>query len=69
MVSFVKSLLQSSGIRFFIKNEHVQDFFGIGRFGTGFSPITGAPVMFVEPSRADEARELLVAMEGDREDD
>jgi hypothetical protein len=68
MVSFVKSLLQSEGIRFFIKNEHVQDFFGIGRFGTGFSPITGAPVVFVEPTRADEAKELLAAIEEERDE-
>lgn len=69
MVSFVQSLLQSTGIRFFIKNERVQDLFGIGRFGTGFSPITGAPVVFVEPTKAEEARELLAAIDEETEDD
>ncbi len=69
MVSFVKSLLQSTDIRFFIKNERVQDLFGIGSFGTGFSPITGAPVVFVEPTKADEAAELLAAIEDGFESD
>ena len=59
LVPFVESLLQSAGIRFFIKGERVQDFFGWGRFGSGFSIITGPPVVFVEPAKADEARELL----------
>ena len=69
MVSFVKSLLQSAGIRFFIKNERVQDLLGIGSFGTGFSPITGAPVVFVEPTKAGEAEELLAAIEDELEGD
>ena len=69
MVSFVKSLLQSSGIRFFIKNERVQDLLGIGRFGTGFNPITGAPVVFVEPTKAEEAKQLLAAIEDELEGD
>jgi hypothetical protein len=69
MVSFVQSLLQSAGIRFFIKNERVQDLFGIGRFGTGFSPITGAPMVFVEPTKVEEARELLAAMNDELEED
>ena len=59
LVPFVESLLQSADIRFFIKGERVQDFFGWGRFGTGFSIITGPPVVYVEPAKADEARELL----------
>ena len=69
MVSFVQSLLQSAGIRFYIKNERVQDLLGIGRFGTGFNPITGALVVFVEPTKAEEAKELLAAIEDESEDD
>ena len=69
MVSFVQSLLQSAGIRFFIKNERVQDLLGIGRFGTGFSPITGAPAVFVEPTKVDDAKELLAGIEDKLEDD
>jgi hypothetical protein len=69
MVSFVQSLLQSTGIRFFIKNDRVQDLFGIGRFGTGFSPITGAPIVYVEPTKAQEATELLAAIDEELEDE
>jgi hypothetical protein len=63
VVSFVRSLLESTGMRFFIKNEGVQDLFGLGRFGAGFNPLTGPPVVFVEPARAEEARELLAQLE------
>jgi preprotein translocase subunit SecY len=66
IVSFVESLLQSAGIRFFIKNEQVQDLFGIGRVGTGFSIFIGAPAVFVEPTRADEAAELLASIEAEQ---
>lgn len=59
LVPFVESLLTSADFRYFIKGERVQDFFGWGRFGSGFSIITGPPVVYVEPDRADEARELL----------
>jgi len=65
MVAFAKSLLQSSRIRFFIKDERVQDLIAYGQFGAGFNPITGPPTVFVEPSRAEEARELLAGMEQD----
>ena len=67
LVSFVQSLLESAGIRFFIKGERLQDLLGLGRFGAGFNLITGPPVLFVESARADEARELLAELE-DRED-
>ncbi len=69
MASFVKSFLQSAGIRFFIKGERVQDLIAFGQLGTGFNPITGPPVVFVEPSRSEEARELLAAIEEEGEGD
>lgn len=69
MASFVKSLLQSVEIRFFIKGERVQDLIAYGQLGAGFNPITGAPVLFVEPSRAEEARELLSAIEEESRED
>ena len=59
LVPFVKSLLESAEIRHFIRGENVQDFFGWGRLGSGFNIITGPPVVYVEPDRAEEARELL----------
>jgi len=59
LVPFVESLLTSAGIPYFIKGERVQDFFGWGRLAVGFSLIAGPPVVYVEPGRAEEARELL----------
>ncbi len=63
VVPFVASLLSSEGIRYFIKGEGVQDFFGWGRLVSGFNLITGPPVVYVEPDRADEARDLLADVE------
>jgi len=48
LLPFVESLLQSAGMRFFVK--------GIG-YGLDF--VSGPVKVFVEPDRADEARELL----------
>lgn len=59
IVPVIQSLLQSAEIRFFIKGEGVQDLFGWGRFGAGYSLVTGPPAVYVEPERAEEARELL----------
>ena len=56
--SFVTSLLQSAGIRFFIKG----DFTAYSQLGT-FNPTTSSALLFVESSRASEARELLAAIE------
>jgi hypothetical protein len=59
LVPLVKSLLDPTGMRYFIKGEGVQDLLGLGRFPSGFNVITGPPVVYVEPDRAEEARELL----------
>ncbi len=63
LVSFARSLLESAGIRFFIKNEGVQDLFGMGRLGSGFNPLTGPPIIYVDPDRVEEARDLLADLE------
>jgi hypothetical protein len=65
LVSFARSLLESAGIRFFIKNEGVQDLFGMGRLGSGFNPLTGPPIIYVDPDRVEEARDLLADLDGD----
>ncbi len=69
LVPFVESLLTSAGIRHFIKGEGVQDFFGWGRLAVGFSLIAGPPVVYVEPDRAEEARELLADVKSAPADD
>jgi len=67
--AIVRALLDEAGIRYETEGEGVQDYFALGRFGTGFSPITGPPVLLVEAARLDEARELLASLEsGDSSD-
>ena len=58
-IPLVTSLLQSANIRFFIKNESLQHLFGGGTLGVGHNPISGPPIVLVEPGRVGEARELL----------
>jgi len=57
-LAMAKSLLEESGLRFFIKNEGTQGLFGLGAIG-GYNLIIGPPVVMVEASRSEEARELL----------
>ena len=59
MIPLVKSLLQSANIRFFIKNERLQHLYGGGTLGVGHNPISGPPIVSVDPERVKEARELL----------
>jgi len=48
LLPFVESLLQSSGMHFFVKG-----------IGSGFDFVSGPVKVYVEPDRAGEARELL----------
>ena len=64
-VPLVKSLLMSAGIRFFIKNERVQQLIGGGTLGIGYNLIAGPPLVLVEPGRAEEARQLLLDVNND----
>lgn len=59
LLSVAKSLLQDAGIQFFAKGEAVQDLFGFGRFGTGFSPIAGPVELQVAADDAAAASERL----------
>jgi Putative prokaryotic signal transducing protein len=58
-----KSLLQGEGIPYFVRGEPLQDLFGWGRFGTGFSPIAGPMEVLVAAEEAGRARELLAGLE------
>jgi hypothetical protein len=58
LLPFVESLLQSSGMRFFVKG-----------IGSGFDFVSGPVKVYVEPDRADEARELLADVSAASEDD
>lgn len=58
LLPFVESLLQSSGMRFFVKG-----------IGSGFDFVSGPVKVYVEPDRADEARELLAEVSAAPEND
>jgi len=63
-IPVVKSVLQSAGIRHFIKNERTHDLIGYPRLSPGgYNPILGAPEVLVEPGRADEARAILAGVD------
>lgn len=53
-----KSLLEDAGIKYFAKGEHLQNLFGAGRFGTGYSMIVGA----VQLQVAKEDEEIAIAL-------
>lgn len=59
LIAIAKSLLEDADIPFFAKGEGVQDLFGWGRLGTGFSIVTGPIALQVPASKADEALALL----------
>jgi hypothetical protein len=44
------------------ENELIQDLFGLGRVGSGFSLVTGAPRIRVTPENAARANEILEAL-------
>ena len=59
LIAIAKSLLEEADIPYFAKGEGVQDLFGWGRMGTGFSIIAGPMALQVPADAAEEARELL----------
>jgi len=54
-----KSLLEEAGIPYLSRGEGMQDLFGMGRLGTGFSIIAGPMELQVGARRAQEAAGLL----------
>jgi hypothetical protein len=63
LVSVIKSLLEGAGIVYNIRNEQIQNLWGLGSMGTGFNPITGPMIIEVEKERAEEAKILLKELE------
>ena len=59
LLAVAKSLLEAASIQYFARGEGVQDLFGAGRFGTGFSPFTGPIQLQVGADDAEEAKTLL----------
>ncbi len=63
LIAFAKSILQSEGIKYFIKGEGLQDLFAGGRLGTGFNPIIGPVKIQVDEKDVEKAKELLKQIE------
>jgi hypothetical protein len=61
LIAVAKSLLEDAKIEFMTKGEPVQDLFGWGRLGTGFSCIVGPVEFFVREDEAETARQVLTA--------
>ena len=59
LIALAKSLLEEADIPCFAKGEGIQDLFGVGRAGTGFSIVAGPIELQVPADDADEARKLL----------
>jgi hypothetical protein len=62
-IAFATSLLEGAGIKFFIKNEGLQNLFGAGQIGTSYNPIVGVPEIQVFQGDVDKANELLIDIE------
>ena len=56
-VMIAKTILEDVGIKYFMKNDSLQDLFGFGRIG--FNPLIGAVEVKVAPDDIEEARQLL----------
>lgn len=57
-----KALLQEAGIEHFTAGEEVQDFFALGRLGTGTNPLTGPSRLQVRSKDAEEAKRILAGL-------
>jgi len=64
-IAFVKSLLESEGIKYHTKNEGLQDLFAWGRLGTGFNPVIGPVAIQVDEKDVEKAKDLLNQIEED----
>jgi hypothetical protein len=62
-IAFVKSILESEGITYFIKGEGLQDLFACGRLGMGFNPVTGPVEIQVDEKDVERAKDLLSQIE------
>ena len=59
LIAVIKSLLESEGIRHYAKGEDLQNLFGLGTFGTGFSPLMGGVEIQVGHQDVEIAKDLL----------
>jgi len=59
LIALAKSMLDDAGIRYNARNERTEDLFGLGVFGTGFSPVIGPIELQVLEEDVEEAAKLL----------
>lgn len=65
LFAMARAALDGAGIRYVAQAEGLQDLFGIGRLGTGYSLVTGPPRIRVTFEDAERARELLIEFRND----
>jgi hypothetical protein len=65
VVAVVKSLLEGEGIEYMARGDGLQDLFGWGRLGGGFSYVVGPVEFVVRSDDAPRARALLRDLSGD----
>ena len=63
LLAMAHSILDEAEIPYLTQGEGVQDLFGLGRLGTGFSILTGPVHIQVERAAEPEARALLTGLE------
>jgi len=63
LFTLAKASLDAAGIRYIAENELLQDLFGFGRAGSGFSLVTGAPRLRVLAENAARASEVLADLQ------
>jgi len=62
-IAFVKSLFESEDIKYYTKNEGLQDLFAGGRLGMGFNPVIGPVAIQVDEKDVEKAKDLLNQVE------
>ena len=58
-IAIAKSILYGADINYFAKGEIIQNIFGAGTIGTGYSTLVGPIQIQVEKSQLEEAKDLL----------
>ena len=69
IIAMAKSLLDDANIRYFVKGEGLQEWFVLGRIGTGFNPIIGRVQIQVLKDDEEVARKVLEDLEESSSED
>lgn len=64
LLPVLKAMLDASGVRYFVKDEGVQNLIGpFGALVVDYNPVTGPPVLVVDPEDLEAAVEILREVE------